>query len=219
MSMGFDTATAVAWIGRAAKDIRADEARLTTLDAAIGDGDHGANLARGLDAAVAALADKPPATPGAALVTAGRALISKTGGASGPLYGTGLRRAGKALDEAVTTGVNDGGADVAALASALQAMLEGIQELGGAAEGDKTMVDALAPAVASFTEAASDGAELPAAARAAAEAAQAGLDATVAMRARKGRASYLGERSVGHEDPGAASVTLLLRALAEVTAS
>lgn len=209
--MGLDAAVAAAWIGRAADAVRADESRLTALDAAIGDGDHGANLTRGLAAAVAAIAEQEPATPAAVLVTAGRGIIAKTGGASGPLYGTAFRRAGKALGDAAD-------ADAAAVAEALAAMLAGIQELGGAAEGDKTMVDALAPAVTAFASAASDGGALPAAARAAADAAEAGLAATVPMQARKGRASYLGARSVGHEDPGAASMVLLLRALAEVTA-
>ncbi|PSK97240.1 dihydroxyacetone kinase-like protein [Haloactinopolyspora alba] len=208
--MNLDTRTAVAWITRAADDVRADEARLTSLDAAVGDGDHGANMTRGLAAATASFAEKPPATPGAVLVAAGRSLVAKTGGASGPLYGTGLRKAGKALGEAEQ-------AEPAAVAEALQAMLDGIRELGEAAEGDKTMIDALAPAVAAFRDAVDDGADLGAAARAAADAAEEGLAATVPLQARKGRASYLGARSVGHEDPGAASTTLVLRALAEVT--
>ena len=207
--MPFDTAMATAWITRCADDVRAAESRLTTLDAAIGDGDHGANLARGLAAAVSSLADKAPGTPGGVLVAAGRGLVAKTGGASGPLYGSGLRTAGKALGD-------DTDVDTARLGEALQAMLTGIQELGGAAEGDKTMIDALAPAVTAFQDAASDG--LAQAARAAAEAAEAGVTATVPMQARKGRASYLGERSIGHEDPGAASTAIILRALAEVTA-
>lgn len=207
--MAFDTATATAWITRCADEVRAAEARLTALDAAIGDGDHGANLARGLAAAVSSLTDKAPDTPGGVLVAAGRGLVAKTGGASGPLYGSGLRKAGKALGDETD-------ADAAQLGEALHAMQTGIQELGGAAEGDKTMIDALAPAVAAFREAAPDG--LAQAARAAAEAAEAGVAATVPLQARKGRASYLGERSIGHEDPGAASTAIILRALAEVTA-
>lgn len=212
MIMGLDTATAQAWITRAADDVRAAEPRLTALDAAIGDGDHGANLARGLAAAVAAMTEKAPDSPGAVLVAAGRGLVTKTGGASGPLYGSGLRKAGKALGDATD-------AEPAAVADALDAMLAGIIELGGAAEGDKTMIDALTPAVAAFREAVDAGTGLADAARAAAEAAEAGLEATVPLQARKGRASYLGARSIGHEDPGAASTALLLRALAEVTAS
>ncbi|WP_026876407.1 dihydroxyacetone kinase subunit DhaL [Jiangella gansuensis] len=209
--MGFDTATATAWITTANAVVKEDEARLTALDAAIGDGDHGANLARGLAAAVAGIEEKRPETPGGVLVAAGRGIVAKTGGASGPLYGSALRRAGKALGDTAD-------ADATQLGAALEAMLAAIVELGAAAEGDKTMVDALTPAVQAFTALAADGAEVAAAAHAAADAAEAGLAATIPMQARKGRASYLGARSVGHEDPGAASMTLLLRALAEVTA-
>jgi dihydroxyacetone kinase-like protein len=198
-----------AWIARFAELVDAEAERLTALDFAIGDGDHGINMRRGMRAAVAALAEDPPASPGRALIATGRALVAKTGGASGPLYGTGFRRAGKALADTEF-------ASAAELGAALVAMLGGIQELGQAAEGDKTMVDALTPAVAAFEAAAGDG--LPAAAAEAARAAAEGAAATVPMQARKGRASYLGERSVGHEDPGAASAALLLRALAYVTA-
>ncbi|QFG27012.1 dihydroxyacetone kinase subunit L [Actinomadura sp. WMMB 499] len=199
-------ADADAWIRRAAALVAADAERLTRLDAAIGDGDHGHNLDRGFAAAVAALPADAPA--GRVLIAAGRALVSKTGGASGPLYGTMLRRAGRVLDDIDAP-------DAADLGGALRAALDGVRELGHAADGDKTMVDALAPAVASCERAREDGADLPGCARAAADAAAAGADATVPMRARKGRASYLGERSVGHLDPGAASTALVLRALAE----
>jgi dihydroxyacetone kinase-like protein len=198
-----------AWMTRFAELIDADAERLTALDFAIGDGDHGVNMRRGMQAAVAALAEDSPASPGGALIATGRALVSKTGGAAGPLYGTGFRRAGQALADTEF-------ASAAEVGAALVAMLGGIQELGQAAEGDKTMVDALSPAVAAFEAAAGDG--LPAAAAGAARAAAEGAAATVPMQARKGRASYLGERSVGHEDPGAASAALLLRALADVTA-
>jgi dihydroxyacetone kinase phosphoprotein-dependent L subunit len=192
------------WMERFAELVVADADRLTRLDAAIGDGDHGTNLSRGLRAAVAALDAEMP--PGKVLISAGRALIAKTGGASGPLYGGALRRAGKALGDEP---------DTAALGAALRAMLDAVRELGGAAEGDKTMVDALAPAVAAYEAAAGDG--TAAAVQAALAAAEEGAAATVPLRARKGRASYLGERSVGHLDPGAASTVLLLRALADVT--
>lgn len=186
------------WIERFAELVEADEERLTRLDAEIGDGDHGTNLHRGLTAAVAAL--EPDQPPGRTLITAGRALIAKTGGASGPLYGTALRRAGKALT------------DEQPLATALQAMLEGVQELGQAAPGDKTMIDALAPAVAAY-----EAAEPAEAAQAALAAAKQGAEATVPLQARKGRASYLGPRSIGHLDPGAASTVLLFQALADTT--
>jgi dihydroxyacetone kinase phosphoprotein-dependent L subunit len=193
------------WIERFSELVTADAERLTRLDSAIGDGDHGSNLDRGLRAAVTALdADLPP---GKVLMTAGRSLVSKTGGASGPLYGTALRRAGKALGDAAEL-------DATELGTALRAALDGVRELGKAEEGDKTMVDALTPAVAAYEAAAGEG--IPAAARAALDAAEKGAEATVPLQARKGRASYLGPRSVGHLDPGAASTVLLFRALADV---
>jgi dihydroxyacetone kinase phosphoprotein-dependent L subunit len=192
------------WMERFAELVTADADRLTRLDSEIGDGDHGANLTRGLKAAVAALSEDLP--PGKVLMTTGRTLVSKTGGASGPLYGTALRRAGKALGDASEVGAGD-------LATALRAALDGVRELGKAEEGDKTMVDAWTPAVAAFEGAAGEG--LAAAARAALDAAENGAEATVPLQARKGRASYLGPRSVGHLDPGAASTVLLFRALAD----
>ncbi|HEU5156410.1 MAG TPA: dihydroxyacetone kinase subunit DhaL [Streptosporangiaceae bacterium] len=196
------------WIRRAAELVTADADRLTRLDAEIGDGDHGLNLARGFTAAVAALPDGAP--PGKTLMAAGRAIVSKTGGASGPLYGTALRRAGKALGDAESV-------DAQGLGAALRAALDGVQELGQAVAGDKTMVDALIPAVEAYEAALAEG--QAAAARAAAAAAAQGADATIPLQARKGRASYLGPRSVGHMDPGAASTALILRALAEVAAA
>ncbi|QKW40939.1 dihydroxyacetone kinase subunit L [Actinomadura sp. NAK00032] len=196
------------WIRHAAELVTADAERLTRLDAAIGDGDHGHNLDRGFRAAVDALPDGVP--PGKVLIAAGRAIVSKTGGASGPLYGTALRRAGKALGDAADV-------DAAALGTALRAALDGVRDLGKAADGDKTMVDALAPAVAAYEAALADGSGLAGCVRAAADAAAKGADDTVPMQARKGRASYLGARSTGHMDPGAASTALLLGALADVT--
>lgn len=207
--MTLDAESATGWVNRAAAAVAENEEHLTQLDAAIGDGDHGANLSRGLNAAVAALKGDPPTTPGQVLIATGRALVSKTGGASGPLYGMGFRQAGKALAETTD-------ADAELLGDALQAMLDGIQDLGGASVGDKTMVDALAPAVEEFRKASTDGASLAQAAARAGGAADAGRVATVPLLARKGRASYLGDRSIDHEDPGAASMTLVIRALAEV---
>jgi dihydroxyacetone kinase phosphoprotein-dependent L subunit len=195
-----------AWMVRFSELVTADADRLTRLDSAIGDGDHGSNLDRGMRAAVAALSEDLP--PGKVLMTAGRTLVSKTGGASGPLYGTALRRAGKALGDAPEV-------DAAGLGAALRAALEGVQELGKAEEGDKTMVDALIPAVAAYDAAVGSG--VAAAARAALDAAEKGAEATVPLQARKGRASYLGPRSVGHLDPGAASTVLLFRALVDAT--
>ncbi|GIF74667.1 dihydroxyacetone kinase subunit DhaL [Asanoa siamensis] len=206
-----DTSAFRAWVHEAARLIADNAENLTRLDAAIGDGDHGVNLRRGFQAADEMLDKAEAETPGAVLQTVGRALISKTGGASGPLYGTGFRQAGKALADVTEV-------DVAKLGSALEAAFNGIQQLGAAHEGDKTMLDALGPAVTAYQVAAEGGADIAGATRAAAEAAERGLAETVPMLARKGRASYLGERTIGHEDPGAASTVLLMRALATVTA-
>ena len=206
-----DTAAFRAWMTEAARLVGAEADRLTQLDAAIGDADHGVNLRRGFQAAVAMLDSAAPATPGAVLTTAGRALISKTGGASGPLYGTALRQAGKTLGE-------DQDVSAVQLGAALEAARAGVQQLGAAHEGDKTMLDALGPAVTAYQMAVEGGGDLADAARAAAEAAARGAEETIPMLARKGRASYLGDRTIGHEDPGAASTALILRALATVTA-
>jgi len=202
----FDTRQAVAWIEASARLVRDDADRLTELDTAIGDGDHGRNLTRGFAAATEKIGDA--ATPRTVLTAAGSALVSSVGGASGPLYGTFLRRTAKALPDEPSVG----GAE---LAEALAAGVAGVRELGGAADGDKTMVDALDPAVTALRDAIGDGADLPAAVARAAKAAEEGARATIPLVARKGRASYLGERSAGHEDPGAASSVLLFAALAE----
>jgi dihydroxyacetone kinase-like protein len=195
-----------AWIAAAARVVGEQRDHLTQLDAAIGDADHGTNLDRGFTAVLSAMESDAPATPGAVLMLTGSTLISKVGGASGPLYGTAFRRAGKALGEAADV-------DMPGLAAALEAALAGVQQLGAAREGDKTMVDALAPATGAFSKAIAEGASDADALAALAEAAQAGAVATISMQALKGRASYLGPRSVGHEDPGAASTALILGAL------
>src|SRR6516225_2873653 len=195
-----------AWIAVAARTVEEQRDHLTQLDAAIGDADHGINLARGFTAVLSALETAAPATPGAVLTLTGSTLISKVGGASGPLYGVAFRRAGKALGDAPDV-------DLPTLAGALEAALAGVQQLGAAREGDKTMVDALAPATGAFSKAISEGASPAGALSALADAAQAGAVATISMQALKGRASYLGPRSVGHEDPGAASTALILAAL------
>jgi phosphoenolpyruvate---glycerone phosphotransferase subunit DhaL len=198
-----------AWLSEAGAVIEAQRDHLTQLDAAIGDADHGTNLARGFSAIAAELDKVATPTPGSVLTKAGATLISKVGGASGPLYGMALRQAGKALGDAAD-------ADLAGLASSLEAALAGVQKLGAAREGEKTMVDALAPAVSALQKAVSEGAGTVAALSAAAAAAADGAQATISMQALKGRASYLGPRSVGHEDPGAASTALLLGALRDV---
>ncbi|MFF9088479.1 dihydroxyacetone kinase subunit DhaL [Streptomyces sp. NPDC014991] len=186
------------WMTATAASVDREAERLTALDSAIGDADHGSNLQRGFTAVTATLEKEAPQTPGAVLTLAGRQLISTVGGASGPLYGTLLRRTGKALGDAAEVGTEQ-------LAEALRAGVDGVMALGGAAPGDKTMIDALVPAVDAL------GAGF-AAARAAAEE---GAQATTPLQARKGRASYLGERSIGHQDPGATSSALLIAALAD----
>jgi dihydroxyacetone kinase-like protein len=199
--------TASVWLeeARAAVTARADY--LTQLDAAIGDGDHGTNMTRGFDAVAKALAAAEPDLPPARLlILAGKTLVATVGGASGPLWGSALRAAGRSLGDRETL-------DAEALATALDAGLAAVVDLGAAAPGDKTMVDALAPAVAALKECGRNGTPVTTAAAAAAAAAAAGAAATVAMRARKGRASYLGDRSIGHQDPGATSAALIMRAL------
>jgi len=200
-----------AWIAEIATVIFAERDHLTQLDSAIGDADHGANLARGFSAVTDALTATSTDTPAAVLQLTGRTLISTVGGASGPLYGTAFRRAAKALGDTKD-------ADLPELAGALAAALDGVTQLRAAHEGEKTMVDALAPAVSAFGKAVADGADPPAALAALTDAADAGAQATVDMQATKGRASYLGPRSVGHEDPGAASTALILHALRDVAA-
>jgi phosphoenolpyruvate---glycerone phosphotransferase subunit DhaL len=202
-----DAQGALDWLRAVAASVAEQRDHLTELDAAIGDSDHGINLHRGFTAVVDALGQTSPAGPGAVLLTAGNTLVSKVGGASGPLYGTALRRMAKTLADTPA-------ADARAVGDALQAAVDGIRALGGAQPGDKTMVDALEPAVRAYRDAVARGADLPQAVRSAVDAADEGRLATVDLQAKKGRASYLGPRSVGHEDPGAASSVLILQALA-----
>ncbi|WP_432156717.1 dihydroxyacetone kinase subunit DhaL [Streptomyces sp. bgisy153] len=186
------------WMAATAASVDREADRLTALDSPIGDADHGSNLQRGFAAVTAVLDKEAPAAPGSVLTLAGRQLISTVGGASGPLYGTLLRRTGKALGDAAEVSAEQ-------LAEALRAGVEAVMRLGGAAPGDKTMIDALVPAVEALDE--GFGAARAAAGR--------GAEATIPLQARKGRASYLGERSIGHQDPGATSSALLIAALAE----
>ena len=199
------------WMIAAAAVVETQRDHLTQLDAAIGDADHGINMARGFGAITTALEQKDTPTPGSVLTLAGSTLISKVGGASGPLYGMALRSAGKALGDTPD-------ADLHALAGALEAALAGVQKLGAARKGEKTMVDALAPAVSALAKALAKGAPADGALSALAAAAQEGAQATISMQALKGRASYLGPRSVGHEDPGARSASLILGALRDAAA-
>ncbi|MEU9459470.1 MULTISPECIES: dihydroxyacetone kinase subunit DhaL [unclassified Streptomyces] len=190
------------WMTAAAAEVSREADHLTDLDSAIGDADHGSNMQRGFAAVTSVLDNEVPQTPGAVLMLAGRQLISTVGGASGPLYGTLLRRTGKALGDAPAVTPEQ-------LAQALGVGVAAVAQLGGAQAGDKTMLDALLPAAQALSTSFA----------AAREAAEAGALATVPMQARKGRASYLGERSIGHQDPGATSSALLIAALADTAAA
>ncbi|MEP7332992.1 MAG: dihydroxyacetone kinase subunit DhaL [Terracoccus sp.] len=180
---------------------------LTELDSAIGDADHGINLSRGMDA-VAAKDGAPAATIGELLKNVGMTLVSTVGGASGPLYGTFFLRFAASAGEATAL-------DGHAVATALTGSLDGVVARGKATVGDKTMVDALTPAVAAWVAAIGTGATVADAATAARDAARSGSDSTEPLVARRGRASYLGERSAGHLDPGSVSTSLLFAALAQ----
>ena len=205
--------TVTRWLAEAEQQIKAQSDYLTQLDAAIGDGDHGTNMRRGFDAVGKALAGQDNHTPpGRLLIVAGKTLVATVGGASGPLWGSALRRAGRSLGDAETFGADR-------LARALDAAIEGVVELGAAAPGDKTMIDALVPATAALHESVQAGVSLEEAVAAAADAAQSGAESTVPMRARKGRASYLGERSIGHQDPGATSAAIILGALSRAVSA
>ncbi|GAB2990991.1 dihydroxyacetone kinase subunit L [Amycolatopsis acidiphila] len=203
------TANGVADAVRAAAAVLAEHrAELIELDRAIGDGDHGENMNRGFTAILSALDSAVPDSPSAVLKLVATTLIAKVGGAAGPLYGTAFLRASTAVGGASEL-------DSDAVVAGLRAALEGVQARGKAVEGDKTMVDALIPAVAAAEQAAgTEGADVAAVLTAAADAAGKGAESTVDLVARKGRASYLGQRSAGHLDPGARSTALLLGALA-----
>jgi dihydroxyacetone kinase-like protein len=205
--VGLGVEWAVQWLTLSARLMSEHREELIALDRAIGDSDHGENMDRGFQAVMEKLAQTPPETPGAALKLAAMALMSKVGGAAGPLYGTAYLRAATALGESTDI-------DAAALAGALTAARDGIVARGKAELGDKTMVDAWSPAVEAADEVLVAGGDAVAVLAAAAEAAEVGAVTTDPLVARKGRASYLGERSAGHRDPGAASSALLLRAAA-----
>jgi dihydroxyacetone kinase-like protein len=206
-----DAETVKRWLNEAAVAVREQRDYLTQLDAAIGDADHGTNMDRGFTAVVEKL-DGLEGPPGKLLTAAGSTLVSTVGGASGPLWGTALRRAGRTLGDADDFGGTE-------LADALDAALAGIVELGAAQEGDKTMVDAFAPAVRAFRARLDGGGELSQALAEARAAGEEGMRATTPLQASKGRASYLGERSIGHQDPGATSTALIIAALERSVAS
>ncbi|MFY9714248.1 MAG: dihydroxyacetone kinase subunit DhaL [Microbacterium sp.] len=213
MTDTIDTKNLLDWITRYRDAVVEKREWLTELDSAIGDADHGANMARGMNAVAEKLdATGAPASVDELLKVVGMTLVSSVGGASGPLYGTLFLRMGMAAGPVTEL-------DPTALAAALRAGLDGIVARGKAEAGDKTMFDAMAPAVDALDAAIAGGAGLADAARAAADAAATGRDATLPLVARKGRASYLGERSVGHLDPGAASTAILFETLAAAIAS
>lgn len=204
--MSLDAAWARRWIELAAADVAEQRDYLVDLDRAIGDGDHGENMDRGFKAALEALGQAEPASVAEVLKTVAKTLMSTVGGAAGPLYGTAFLRASKAA--------GDGELDAAGVAAIIEGALGGIQVRGKATTGEKTMVDAWTPALDAARAAAESGADAVATLQAAATAAEAGAAATEPLRATKGRASYLGERSIGHLDPGAVSTSLILRAAA-----
>ena len=202
--MSLDAAWARRWIELAAADVAEQRDYLVDLDRAIGDGDHGENMDRGFKAALEALEQAQPGSVAEVLKTVAKTLMSTVGGAAGPLYGTAFLRASKAA--------GDGDLDGAGVAAVIAGALNGIQARGKATTGEKTMVDAWTPALEAARAAAEAGSDPVAVREAAATAAEAGAAATEPMRATKGRASYLGERSIGHLDPGAVSTSLILRA-------
>jgi phosphoenolpyruvate---glycerone phosphotransferase subunit DhaL len=205
----FTAAQAASWVRASAAVIEDQAAALTRLDAAIGDGDHGTNMHRGFKAVLQRLDGLEATDFGGVFKAVGMALISKVGGASGPLYGSFYLAVGKALGDAET--VEDG-----QLAAALRAGYEGVVARGKAQLEDKTMLDAWHPALEALDVALAGGSDLGAALDQAERAAEAGMKATIPLVARKGRASYLGERSRDHQDPGATSTHLLVKALADV---
>ena len=192
------------WIERFTAVVADNKEYLTELDSAIGDADHGINMNRGMQAAKAKLEGADTSDVGAILKTVGMTFVSTVGGAGGPLYGTLFLQMG-------TVAAGKSELEAADWADAIEAAVNGVQARGKAEPNDKTMVDALLPAAEALRQAVDEGASLAEAVRRSADAAEAGMTATIPLVARKGRASYLGERSAGHQDPGATSSYLLLR--------
>ena len=195
------------WMTRFAGEMAEHRQELVRLDTAIGDGDHGTNMNRGMQKALQKLQASEPADPGAVLKTVAMALVSSVGGAAGPLYGTLFLQMGAAL-------AGQSEVDLPAFAAAWRQGMEGVQSRGKAQPGDKTMLDALGPAVEALEQAS----DLTGGLRAAVVAAEQGMQATIPLVARRGRASYLGERSAGHQDPGATSTFYLFKSAAEALA-
>ena len=198
----------VRWLEATAAVLEANKSYLTDLDSAIGDADHGINMDRGFKKVMEKLPTVADKDIGNILKTVGMTLISSVGGASGPLYGTFYMRGGMAADAKEELDDED-------LVNVLQGAVDGIIQRGRAQPGDKTMVDALLPALDALKAAVADGQGTTDALAAAVAAAEQGMKDTIPLQARKGRASYLGERSIGHQDPGATSSYLILNALLE----
>lgn len=207
--MAITTKEVLACLYRMAEVLEANREYLTSLDAAIGDADHGINMDRGFKTALAKLPSVADKDAGTILKTVGVALVSTVGGAGGPLYGTAFMQAGMAVAGKYELEPQD-------VLAALDAALKGVVMRGKANLGDKTMVDAITPAVNAMRSALENGADLAEALAQAAAAAEQGMKDTIPMLARKGRASYLGERSIGHQDPGATSSYLIIKAMADV---
>ena len=197
------------WIRAYAQVIADNKAYLTELDSPIGDADHGANMHRGFRTVLEKLPDNEDKDIGKILMAVGMALLGKVGGAGGPLYSTIFIQAGKSIDGKMEFDLED-------WAKAMEAATEGVKRLGKAEVGDKTMVDALTPAVQALKDASEKGLSLEEGLQKSAKAAEEGMIATIPLVARKGRASYLGERSAGHQDPGATSTFMLLDTAAKV---
>jgi dihydroxyacetone kinase-like protein len=212
MADNVDLDALTAWIREFARVIGENAQLLSDLDAAIGDADHGINMERGMTAVLGSLDETTPADMAALCKQVGMTLVKSVGGASGPLYGTFFLRMAGPLGA-----ISD--VDATDFAAALRAGVEGVVQRGRAESGDKTMYDALAPALEALDAALASGADLSKALSDAAVAAQSGRDATESMVARKGRASYLGQRSVGHQDPGATSSAMLIAAAATTFAN
>ena len=205
--MAIDRDSTLDWMTRFAEQMAEHRQELVRLDTAIGDGDHGTNMNRGMQKALEKLQATPPADPGAVLKTVAMALISSVGGAAGPLYGTLLLQMGTAM-------AGQEQVDLAGVTAAWRKGVEGVQSRGKAQPGDKTMVDALLPAIQALEQAP----DLDSGLTAAVTGAEQGMHATTPLIARKGRASYLGERSKDHQDPGATSTYYLFKTAAEALA-
>jgi dihydroxyacetone kinase-like protein len=202
------TADVVKCLRKIAETVRENKEYLTLLDSAIGDADHGINMDRGFQTVLKKLPSVEDQDAGTILKTVGMALVSSVGGAAGPLYGTGFVQAGMALASKHELEAED-------IVAAFDAALKGVMMRGKAKTGEKTMIDALDPAVSAMRQALHEGADVLGMLERATGAAEQGMKNTIPMLATKGRASYLGKRSIGHQDPGATSSYLLTRTITE----